>query len=218
MLGSAARSAGASPSEQPSRSSSPKPPVETKPSRPSSPAATASSSIVRASQTEPKSPVGPSGTKRQRDIKVDSTNSEKPTAPPARRAPVIPVENLEDYTNRILTEILHATVEPDLLTLKSRPEVELVFLTNLNNELLQSNEPLKLTLNHLDSAVLEAASFFPAQKPLLHYMLPAWSRAQALKRNASRDLAPEKLAVLAEAKRICISNCMFALTMPSLYG
>ncbi|KKA30683.1 hypothetical protein TD95_003354, partial [Thielaviopsis punctulata] len=211
MLSSTARSAGASASEPSSGNNSPKPT-----SRPSSPAsASASSSAIKPSPDVPKSP---SGIKRQRDAKLDSTGSEKPTAPPARRTITVPIESLEDYTNRVLTEILRATVHPDQLTLKSNPEVKLKFLISLNEELSTSDEPLKLTLNHLDSAVLEAASLLPPHTPLLHYLLPVWSRAQELKRNAPRDITPEKLAVLTEAKRICISNCMFALSMPSLYG
>ncbi|KAL2891200.1 Ubiquitin conjugation factor E4 [Ceratocystis lukuohia] len=210
------------PSESHSGSNPPSTSAEpTKPSRSQLVSPSASSSILKAAaENKTAKPVtGRLGTKRHReDHGIDSSSSEKPIAPPTRKAMPVQLESLQDYTDRILQTILQATVDPENHTLKSNKNVQLTFLPNLSAELASENQPLKLNTGILDSAILEATSIFPQSKPLLHYLLPAWSRAQTLRRTPTRDMTSEKTEVLEEAKRMCISNCMFALAMPMLFG
>jgi ubiquitin conjugation factor E4 B len=74
-----------------------------------------------------------------------------------------------------------------------------------------------LTKDRLDSAILEAASSIPQNKSVLDYLLPCWKRiGKALK--GLRGYANAKDVILKEAKRLCMSNCIFAAEVPELFG
>lgn len=74
-----------------------------------------------------------------------------------------------------------------------------------------------LSTDRLDSAILEASSTIPNNKPILDYLLPCWKRVvRAFK--GLRGYAGAKDTVLKEAKRLCMSHCVFAVEMPELYG
>jgi ubiquitin conjugation factor E4 B len=74
-----------------------------------------------------------------------------------------------------------------------------------------------LTKERLDSAILEAASSIPHNRSVLDYLLPCWKRVtKALK--GLRGYANAKDAILKEAKRLCMSNCIFAAEVPELFG
>lgn len=132
--------------------------------------------------------------------------------PPSRKQNVLPPVSLEDFSDSVLTDVLRATVDP------AKVSEHIVFLPELSQGLKDSNDPLKLSLDNIDSAIMEAATAWPRQKSLLSYFLPCWSRAQAQKRSPPRDTNEEKMHVLSEAKRLCISNGLFAVTVPDLFG
>lgn len=94
--------------------------------------------------------------------------------------------------------------------------VRLTFLPSLNEELNESGEPLRLSTGTLDQAIIEACSSWPADKPLLSYLLPCWKRA--VKQAAQKTSSTKRQQLHEEAKRLSMSNCLFALTMPDLYG
>jgi ubiquitin conjugation factor E4 B len=93
----------------------------------------------------------------------------------------------------------------------------LTFLLNLNQELNESGEPLKLSVNNLDQAIIEACSSWSSDKPLMHYLLPCWKRAVKAA-SANKQTSGPKFDLSEESKRLCMSNCLFAVTMPVLYG
>lgn len=92
----------------------------------------------------------------------------------------------------------------------------LTFLPNLNQELNDAGSPLRVTVGLMDQAIIEACSNFATDKPLMQYLLPCWKRA--IKTPAAKGVSPTRVGVHDEAKRLCMSNCLFALTMPDLYG
>lgn len=74
-----------------------------------------------------------------------------------------------------------------------------------------------LTKDRLDTAILEAASTVPHNKSVLEYLLPCWKRVmKALK--GLRGYASAKDEILKEAKRLCMSNCIFASEVPEIFG
>jgi len=94
---------------------------------------------------------------------------------------------------------------------------KLTFLSGVRQELKESGEQIRLSVSSLDSAILEAASKIPHDKPVLDYLLPCWKRTvRALK--GLRGYSSAKCIALKEAKRLCMSNCIFAVTMPELFG
>ena len=124
-------------------------------------------------------------------------------------------ESLEDWTDRVLSDVFLVTLDENRKT--DVRGTALTYLPELRAELEQSGEPLKLSTSSIDVALLEAAKHWPRDKALLDYLLPCWKRVMRATRPARRP-SPEKEAVLHEAKRLCMSNCIFALTMPELFG
>ncbi|KAK9437493.1 ubiquitin fusion degradation protein 2 [Metarhizium brunneum] len=103
-------------------------------------------------------------------------------------------ETDEDYAHRVLSQVFRVSVDPHHM---ATPQGQrLVFLPNLNQELNDSGDSLKLSIE---------------------YLLPCWKRAVRASSTAKNVSAPRQ-EILDEAKRLCMSNCLFALTMPALYG
>ncbi|KAI8634270.1 ubiquitin fusion degradation protein 2 [Xylariaceae sp. FL1651] len=134
---------------------------------------------------------------------------------PTKKAHTATEESLEDWSNRLLSDIFLVTLDPSR-TSDSRG-AKLTYLPELRAELEQSGEPVKLTTSSIDAALLEAAKHVPTSQALLDYLLPCWKRVMRASRPLRRP-PPEKEAVLSEAKRLCMSNCIFALTMPEYFG
>lgn len=93
-----------------------------------------------------------------------------------------------------------------------------VFLPGLQKELLDEGKELRIQTTTLDQALLEAASKTERQRPL-DYLLPCWKRITKLHKGfrRTRDDDP-KYQVLCEARRLCMSYCIFAITMPEMFG
>ncbi len=136
-------------------------------------------------------------------------------SPPPRKSAAAPKEEtLDAFESRILGNIFRITLEEGAHDLSGH---KFIFLPNLKQELEESGEPVRLSVGTLDSAILEAASKIPHSKPVLDYLLPCWKRTtRALK--GIRGHANGRDAVLKEARRLCMSNIIFAVTMPELYG
>ncbi|CAM1510471.1 Fc.00g008060.m01.CDS01 [Cosmosporella sp. VM-42] len=213
-------------SANPSPAETPKPETQqAESSRPKiniTPAATSSSSsanpfkklgLKSSSQTEPSSSTGSFHVCRKR--RASEIDDPVPAAPPPPQRPNPQTESPEDYADRIFSQIFRISVNPHkMITAQGH---KLIFLPNLNEELNESEEPLKLTVNSLDQAIMEAASIWPHDKPLMAYLLPCWKRAVRASSTSKWTEGP-KSEVHDEAKRLAMSSCLFSLTMPALYG
>lgn len=123
-------------------------------------------------------------------------------------------ESIEDWADKNLSHIFRITVDPHR-SVDSHGH-RLRFLPDLHKELQDEERPLKLGLDSIDSAILEATTAIPQDKALLDYLLPCWKRAvRAIK--SLRKPTLDKEEILKEARRLCMSHCAFALTMPDLY-
>ncbi|EPQ62497.1 hypothetical protein BGT96224_A20608 [Blumeria graminis f. sp. tritici 96224] len=124
-------------------------------------------------------------------------------------------ETIEQYENKILGHIFCITLDPELTYDASHHR--LTMLPNLRRDLEEENDPVLLTRDRLDSAILEAASKVPADKCILDYLLPCFKRVTQIL-TTLRDASPTKLAILKEAERLCISYCIFAIEEPDIFG
>ena len=156
-------------------------------------------------------PTGSVVTAKKRELsQVDPT----PATPPARKQVPPKEEPIDDYADRVLCSVFRVTLDPSRDT--DSFDHKLTFLPNLSQELAEENAPLKLSVDRLDEAIVEAARAYPHNQPLLNYLLPCWKRVnKALK--ILRGPAPQKEEVLKEAKRLCFSNCIFAISVPELF-
>lgn len=165
----------------------------------------ASSSSIRIT------PSADSGSKRSRG-ESDSLTS----TPPSRKATTAPREETADeFESRTLGSIFRVTLEEGRQVDLSGHK--LTFLSGVRQELEESGEAIRLSVSNLDSAILEAASKIPHEKPVLDYLLPCWKRTVRALKNL-RGYASTRDLLLKEARRLCMSNCIFAVTMPELFG
>jgi ubiquitin conjugation factor E4 B len=165
---------------------------------------------MQSSQATPSSN-GAADTRKRRVAEIDS-----PAMPilPARK-PHGKEESLEDFSDKTLSQIFRITLDPHKH--EDAHGHRLLFLPDLHAELQQAGSTPRLSADMLDSAIQEAATAYPHDKPLLGYLLPCWKRVMRVIKTL-RDKTPEKDAVLKEAKRLCMSNAIFALTIPALFG
>ncbi|KAK4061306.1 hypothetical protein Trihar35433_9633 [Trichoderma harzianum] len=158
----------------------------------------------------------PTGTIRVARKRSASQVDDVLSAPPPRKATPVQAESDEDYADRVLSQIFRVTVDPHRMT-SNQGNHRLTFLPNLNQELNDSGEPLKLSVNNLDQAIIEACSGWASDKPLMQYLLPCWKRAVKAAAG-NKQTSGFKFELHEESKRLCMSNCLFAVTMPVLYG
>ncbi|KAI9048700.1 hypothetical protein LZ554_007531 [Drepanopeziza brunnea f. sp. 'monogermtubi'] len=146
------------------------------------------------------------------------TSTTLPTAAarPPRPSTMPPAEEpIEQWAHRTLGGIFRITLDPNQKTDSNNHK--LIFLPQLRQELEEEKVPVLLTKERLDSAILEAASTIPNNRPVLDYLLPCWKRVMKAVKGL-RGYTGAKDALLKEAKRLCMSNCVFAVEMPELYG
>lgn len=145
----------------------------------------------------------------------DADDSRAAAPPPSRKPNTPQPESDADYVHRIITQIFRVSVDPHVMS--NTQGHRLVFLPGVNEELNAAGAPLKLTIDVLEQAIMEAANTWPHDKPLMGYLLPCWKRAVSASASA-KTATGVRQEVHEEAKRLCMSNCLFALTMPDLYG
>lgn len=158
-----------------------------------------------------RTPETAASTLKRKRAEIDAQTNPRPS-----RTSTVPAadETIEQWEDRTLGSIFRITLDAQKKTEGSH---KLIFLPNLKQELIDEEAPVLLTKERLDSALLEAASTIPNHKSILEYLLPCWKRVVKALRGL-RGYAGTKDAVLKEAKRLCMSNCIFALEMPELYG
>jgi ubiquitin conjugation factor E4 B len=127
-------------------------------------------------------------------------------------------ESIEDYADRVLSNIFRVSVD-NSRTVDSHGH-KLTFLPGLSSELAEEDGgSLKLSIGRLEEAIMEAATAVPRDRPVFEYLLGCWKRViRTLKTLRGSAMLQEKEALLREARRLCFSNCIFALTMPELFG
>lgn len=163
----------------------------------------------------PSSPAGESPFAQPGVGSTEASAPETGSAPPPtkRHAP----ETFEDWSDKTISQIFRVSTDE-----KRQTDVhghKLTFLPDLSAELQEQNpdSPPRLSSDNIEQAILEAANAFPHDKPLMDYMLPCWKRVVRAKKSL-RTPTPEKEAVISEAKRLCMSYCIFAVTLPDLFS
>ncbi|KAJ5725731.1 Zinc finger RING/FYVE/PHD-type [Penicillium malachiteum] len=171
-----------------------------------------------ASSSAPRTPQYPEGKR----IKItpasvpERPRSAAPSTPgtPGTPPPAKP-ETIETFEDRTLSAVFK-------LTLKEEGQRDLhgqrIYLPGLRSELESESKELRISTAVLDQALLEAASNAGQGSPL-DYLLPCWKRIAKLHKGfrRARDDDP-KFQVLCEARRLCMSYCIFGITMPEMFG
>ncbi|KAJ5339151.1 hypothetical protein N7452_005879 [Penicillium brevicompactum] len=147
----------------------------------------------------------------------ERSRSAAPSAPPS--APSTPppqkIETIETFEDRTLSAVFR-------LTLKEEGQRDIhgkrTYLPGLRTELQNEGQDLRIKVSALDQALLEAATLAERQRPL-DYLLPCWKRITKLSKGLRRSGDDDpKYQILVEARRLCMSYCIFAITMPEMFG
>ena len=137
-------------------------------------------------------------------------------SPPQRKSAATTKEETPDaFESRILSNIFKVALEEGA---HDHSGHKLIFLPNLKQELEEAGEPIRLSVGTLDSAILEAASKVPHNKPVLDYLLPCWKRTTRALKGIRGHGGGGRDVIIKEARRLCMSNIIFAVTVPELYG
>lgn len=93
------------------------------------------------------------------------------------------------------------------------------FLAGTRSDLEDSDQAVRLNVGMLDQSLLEAASNLKRGTTPLDFLLGCWKRVtkqyKPLRRAGEED---PKFVVIKEARRLCMSYCIFAITMPDMFG
>ena len=136
----------------------------------------------------------------------------RPTPGPARKAEDEPLDVWEDGT---LASIFRLTLDGDKRQDASGNRLH--YVEGVRRDLEEQDAPLRLNVTILDEAIREAASHLGKLKPL-DYLLGCWKRVTRQLRNLKSKVDGQKFEIVKEARRLCMSNCIFAATMPELFG
>lgn len=138
------------------------------------------------------------------------SGQERPRSRPKPAEPQTP----EVWEDKQLSAIFRLSLKPEVV--KDIHGHELHYVEGVRQDLEDENAPLLLKTSLLDQALTEAASKTNGQP--LTYLLPCWKRVSRAVRGFRSETAPERQDVLKEARRLCMSYCIFAVTMPEMFG
>ena len=126
-------------------------------------------------------------------------------------------ETLEQWEDRILGNIFRITLWEE-----HRQDAHgnhLHFLAGTRLDLEDSGQSVRLNAGMLDQALLEAASNLKQGTTPLDFLLGCWKRVsrqyKPLRKAGEGD---PKFVIIKEARRLCMSYCIFAITMPDMFG
>ena len=147
--------------------------------------------------------------KKRITIKPAASNS--PVPQPAQKAPELSREAWEDRT---LSNIFRITL--DEAHTQDAHGHKLYFASGAKSDLEDEGRPVRLSTDLLDSVILEAASS-QTQGSALEYLMSCWKRVSKVLKNLTNKTGP-RFDVVKEARRLCFSYCIFAATMPDMFG
>jgi len=136
---------------------------------------------------------------------------------PTRRPSSRSGETSEQWEDRLLSTVFRFTLDPDHRLDGHGNSIH--YLKSTREELEETDQPLRLNTSLLDQAILEAASNLKQLTTPLDYLLGCWKRInrqfKSLRKAGEQD---SKFVVIKEARRLCMSYCIFAVTMPDMFG
>jgi len=126
--------------------------------------------------------------------------------------------SIEAWEDRTLGNVFRITLDPSLT--KDTHGHKLYFASGALGDCEDEGRPVRFATDMLDSVILESASSH-SQGSALEYLIGCWKRVSKLlrvesKANPKYDAAKENIAK--EARRLCFSYCIFAATMPDMFG
>ncbi|KAL9608059.1 MAG: hypothetical protein Q9167_007083 [Letrouitia subvulpina] len=165
------------------------------------------------------------GTRQNKDDapRINSDNTTERSMTPTKRPNAVDPrpasragETLEEWENRVLSGIFRLSVDPSVKT--DVHGHSLYFAKGVREELEEQGGPIKLSTNVLDQAIVEVGSNSGKTAPL-DYLLGCWKRVSRQFRSyRGQKIDEAKVDIIKEARRLCMSYCIFAVTIPDMFG
>ena len=125
-------------------------------------------------------------------------------------------ESIEAWEDKTLSGIFRITLHPGIT--RDAHGQTLYYARSVREELEEQKEAVRLSIGMLEQAILEVASSLGSTPPL-DFLLACWKRVSRLCRGMKIGKAEDaKNKILKEARRLCMSYCIFAITMPEVFG
>lgn len=123
---------------------------------------------------------------------------------------------MEEFEDRTLRSLFRLTLDPARTEDVHGHQLHLV--GGLRQELEDEGKPIMLTTETLEQAIMEAGSAL-AKTPPLDWLLASWKRLSRLNKGfKERSPTNLKWVIVQEARRLCMSWCIFAITTPEIFG
>jgi len=122
-------------------------------------------------------------------------------------------DSIEIWEDRTLNTIFRLSLDPS--TTRDAHGHRVYYLPSVRSDLEDEGVPVRLSISVLDQAILEAASNLQEEEPL-DYLLGCWKRVSRMFRGMRSN--DPRFGILKEARRLCFSYCIFAVTMPDMFG
>ena len=150
-------------------------------------------------------------TPRKRDL----AGQTEPPRPSSRAG-----ETIEQFEDRTLRNIFRLSLDPDVL--HDIHGHKLHYLDGLRQEIQDGAEgkELRLRTDLLEQAIIEAGSqVLNGRNTPIDYLFGCWKRISRLSKGF-KERAPEnrKWVVVQEARQLCMSWCILAITTPAIFG
>ena len=127
-------------------------------------------------------------------------------------------ESIETWQDKTLRQIFRVTFNKE--ETRDSHGHPLLFLSGTREDLIHpdASTPIRLSLEVLEGAITEAASYPPGNKPF-EYLLQCFKTVSRAIR-ATKYTGPDdpKHEILKETRRLCMSYCIFTVTMSEMFG
>lgn len=128
----------------------------------------------------------------------------------------ISAESLDEWENKILGGIFGLTLNPNIS--QDSHGHTLHYVPGVKSDLEEQGEFVRFRTAVLDQAIVEVASNLGKPTPL-DYLLGCWKRvSRQLRSFKGANAENAKYKIVKEAQRLCMSYCIFAVTMPDMFG
>lgn len=198
-------------------------PASTDPSAPASSSSSPKPTATRAPPPQPQATqipnpftqlgMKPEGSQKPK-ISIKPKSTQPSTSGASSTPPTTQDSSIEAWEDRTLSSVFRITLDPSRT--KDQHGHKLFFAADTKNECEQEDKPARFTTDMLDSIILESASSH-AHGTALEYLLSCWKRVSKLFKAHSNKSDP-KHNIAKEARRLCFSYCVFAATMPDMFG
>jgi len=126
-------------------------------------------------------------------------------------------QSLSVWQDKFLRSTFRFTFDPDQT--QDHHGNRLNYIRGVREELEESGLPRMMSPELLDTAIIEIGSNLDPKLTPVNYLIPCWrSLSQAWNRTWKSKPSDPRREVVETARRLCLSYCIYAISMPDMFG